>query len=227
MELNMPAAPKLVNRGPAGLLNKTKRVEPPAAPVEVKKEQTFLEKLLAKHPDAAVAKIAPAIASLAVPTDVLVPDPNNARRHPERNMEAIMASLAEHGQVKPIVVREQGMIVMAGNGTMEAAKRLGWKEIAASVVEMDDVQAASYGLADNRTAELATWDFATVSRLERLIAEAGGEMVGWSDDELAALRTVDFSPPEDFPEVDESIEVEHVCPKCGYAFSGGEVVAKE
>ena len=28
------------------------------------------------------------------------------------------------------------------------------------------------------------------------------------------------APPDDFPEFDESIETEHKCPKCGYAWSG-------
>jgi len=30
------------------------------------------------------------------------------------------------------------------------------------------------------------------------------------------------SAPEDFREVDESIDTEHTCPKCGYKWSGGE-----
>jgi rubrerythrin len=32
--------------------------------------------------------------------------------------------------------------------------------------------------------------------------------------------------PSDFPEVDENIETQHVCPKCGYRFSGGETASK-
>ena len=43
-------------------------------------------------------------------------DPRNARRHPERNLESIKASLARFGQQKPIVVDADGVTV-AGNGT--------------------------------------------------------------------------------------------------------------
>jgi rubrerythrin len=32
----------------------------------------------------------------------------------------------------------------------------------------------------------------------------------------------DPTPPEDFKEVDENIETEHSCPKCGYKWSGGK-----
>ena len=63
-----------------------------------------------------------------VPLDSLHLDPANARRHDERNFEAIKGSLARFRQQKPLVVDRNGMI-RAGNGTYLAAKALGWKEI--------------------------------------------------------------------------------------------------
>ncbi len=204
-----PKVVKLVNRGAAGLLNKGKPVVPAAAPVAKPGK---------------INNIAPALCDLTVLIDSLTHDPDNARLHPERNMEAIKTSLTTYGQLKPVVVRREGMVVMAGNGTMAAARELGWTEIAASVVDMTEAQAAGFGLADNRTAELASWDFEVVSRLERLASDAGLPVIGWSTEELEVLRKGSYvAPPEQFPEVDESIETEHVCPKCGYAFSGGEV----
>ena len=44
-------------------------------------------------------------------------DPANARKHSERNIESIMASLRRFGQQKPIVVDKSG-VVRAGNGTL-------------------------------------------------------------------------------------------------------------
>jgi ParB-like chromosome segregation protein Spo0J len=86
-------------------------------------------------------------------------DPNNARTHDKRNLDAIAASLEKFGQRKPIVITPDG-IVLAGNGTMTAAKQLGWKELEVSVTpkEWDYSTAKAYALADNRTAELADWD---------------------------------------------------------------------
>jgi hypothetical protein len=88
----------------------------------------------------------------------LTPDPQNARQHDEKNLKAIQGSLKEFGQRKPIVITEDGVIV-AGNGTVEAAKRLGWLEIQAVRVPGDWTpdQVKAFALADNRTAELAAW----------------------------------------------------------------------
>ena len=178
----VPTKPKLVNRGPAGLLTKS------AKPAEVQ----------AKKPaPPSNNKIAEGLAPLVVDISTLIPDPDNARLHPERNMESIKASLNTYGQTKPIVVREQNSTVMAGNGTMAAAKELGWTKIAAVFIPMTDAEAAGYGVADNRTAELAKWDFEVLGRLEKLVTEAGHDYVGWSAEEIAVLRAADglWTPP--------------------------------
>lgn len=87
-------------------------------------------------------------------------DPNNARKHDQRNLDAIKESLDKFGQRKPIVVTAEG-VVLAGNGTVEAAKALGWDEITVAVApkEWDADTAKAYALADNRSAELADWDY--------------------------------------------------------------------
>jgi ParB-like chromosome segregation protein Spo0J len=56
----------------------------------------------------------------SLPIDQVHADPANARRHPQRNLDAIMSSLARFGQQKPIVIDEQN-ICRAGNGTLAAA----------------------------------------------------------------------------------------------------------
>lgn len=219
---------KLVNRGAAGLLSKAPKKEGEVGQAQA--SPTFLDSLFNRWPDARKAKIDPALRAkkLVVPIASLTPDPLNARRHNERNLQAVQESLAAYGQRSLLTVRKckQGLIVMKGNGTLRAAIEMGWTEIAATVQEMTDAEAAGYGVADNRTAELATWDFATLSVLEKLAAEADLPLAGWSAEEVEAIRIGSFvEPPEDFPEVDENIETEHVCPKCGYAFSGGTVQA--
>jgi ParB-like chromosome segregation protein Spo0J len=88
----------------------------------------------------------------------LTPDPQNARQHDAKNLKAIQGSLTQFGQRKPIVITEAGVIV-AGNGTVEAAKLLGWETIQAVKVPEDwtPAQVKAFAIADNRTAELATW----------------------------------------------------------------------
>jgi ParB-like chromosome segregation protein Spo0J len=107
----------------------------------------------------------------------LTPDPNNARQHDEKNLKAIQGSLKEFGQRKPIVITEDAVIV-AGNGTVEAAKRLGWLEIQAVRVPGDWTpdQVKAFALADNRTAELANWDKEVLATQLLDLEEAGFEI---------------------------------------------------
>lgn len=86
-------------------------------------------------------------------------DPNNARKHDNKNIEAIAQSLKTFGQRKPIVVTENNIIV-AGNGTVTAAQKLGWTKIDVVRIpkDWDANQIKAFALADNRTAELAEWD---------------------------------------------------------------------
>lgn len=130
-----------------------------------------------------------------VDIDTLVPDPDNARVHRERNLEAIKDSLTLYGQVKPLVVRRSTNVVIAGNGTLEAATALGWTKLAVNYVDFDEAQSIGYGLADNRTAELAQWNFEIVARLDRLLVESDHPTVGWTTDELEVLRAADWTPP--------------------------------
>lgn len=91
--------------------------------------------------------------------DQLRQDPNNARTHDKANLEAIAGSLTQFGQRKPIVISQDNTVV-AGNGTVAAAKTLGWEDIQAVRVpaDWDADRIKAFALADNRTAELATWD---------------------------------------------------------------------
>jgi site-specific DNA-methyltransferase (adenine-specific) len=86
-------------------------------------------------------------------------DPTNARRHDSKNLASIEGSLRLFGQRKPIVVTGANVVV-AGNGTLEAAKSLGWTNIDVVRIPIDwtPEQVKAYALADNRTAELAEWD---------------------------------------------------------------------
>lgn len=92
-----------------------------------------------------------------VPIDRLMHDPSNARTHNKANIAAIKGSLAKFGQQKPIVVTKDN-IVIAGNGTLQAARELGWKDIGVVYTHLSGPEAMAYALSDNRTGELADWD---------------------------------------------------------------------
>lgn len=93
----------------------------------------------------------------------LTPDPQNVRTHDAKNLQAIADSLKAFGQRKPIVTAKSNdgsLVVIAGNGTLEAAKALGWTHITIAEVpeDWDADKARAYAIADNRSAELADWD---------------------------------------------------------------------
>lgn len=136
------------------------------------------------------------LSATIVDIDTLVQDPMNARLHPEQNLKAIKHSLTLYGQVKPLVVRRSNNVIVAGNGTHEAAKALGWTKIACVFIELDDTQALGYGLADNKTAELAKWDFEVVARIDKLLEEAKHPVIGFTDSEIEVMRIAVWNPPK-------------------------------
>jgi ParB-like chromosome segregation protein Spo0J len=124
----------------------------------------------------------------SVSIDSVMVDPANVRLHPERNMETIKASLARFGQQKPLVV-DGDNIVRAGNGTLEAARALGWSDIKIIRTPLKGSEATAYAIADNRSSELAEWDDTALATTLRALQSEEFDLgaVGYDDDELSDL----------------------------------------
>jgi ParB-like chromosome segregation protein Spo0J len=128
-----------------------------------------------------------------LPITDISPDPANARTHGERNLEQIKASLRRFGQQKPIVI-DGNKIVRAGNGTLAAARSLGWTTIACVRSDLIGAEMTAYAIADNRAAELAGWDEEILSAV--LEDPAIGD-VGFNDAEIEKMAAkFDDSPAE-------------------------------
>lgn len=129
----------------------------------------------------------------------LANDPANARKHDDRNIEAIKASLQRFGQQKPIVVDSSG-VVRAGNGTLQAAKALGWETIECVVTDLKGAEATAYAIADNRSAELAEWDDDVLTATLQSLADEDPSLLvdaGFDEKELARLVAQTAEPLED------------------------------
>ena len=148
----------------------------------------------------------------------LVFDPVNARKHDSRNLEAIKGSLTRFGQQKPIVVDAKG-VVLAGNGTLAAAKALGWTDIWVKVSDLDTVNASAYSLADNRTAELAEWDDEILQQQLAALELAGFDTAildfdlpseeeggGLDGDYTAKIEAPIYTPKGDKPALSELVD---------------------
>ena len=159
----------------------------------------------------------------------LVPDPKNRRKHTPRNVGMIVDALHKVGAGRSIVIDENNE-VLAGNATIEAAGEAGITQLKVVDASGDEIvavrrtglttdQKRDLAIFDNRTGELAEWD---VDQLLQDV-EAGVDLSAlFSDDELEALmKDATRAAPDEFAEVDETLPVEHHCPKCGYEWSGG------
>ena len=120
------------------------------------------------------------IQSLAISS--LVPYPTNPRRG---DVDAIAASLQVHGQYRPIVVQESSRQVLAGNHTMKAAKKLGWKKIKVVMVNVSDDEARKIVLADNRLTDLAQYNEPLLKSLLEALPDLEG--TGFTDAEMQSL----------------------------------------
>lgn len=83
-------------------------------------------------------------------------------KNPRKNddaVDAVVESIRQCGYCSPILVDENN-VILAGHTRYKALQKLGWKE--AEVVVRDgltDEQKRKYRLLDNKTNELASWDF--------------------------------------------------------------------
>lgn len=137
----------------------------------------------------------------SIPIEKLTFDPSNARAHSDANLSAISQSLKEFGQRKPIVVNADNVIV-AGNGTVEAAKSLKWSTISVVRIPADwsIEQQMAFALADNRSAELAEWD---VTVLDNQLQELTFHEI---DVQALGFAAVEMPPDSDWSDLNDAVK---------------------
>ena len=120
----------------------------------------------------------------------LVPYEKNPRKIPEEAINAVAESIKEFGFKNPILI-DKNNVIIAGHTRRLASLKLGLKEVPCVIVDdLTPQQIKALRLADNKTNELAGWDF--------------GEL----DLELADLGDMDMERfGFDLPELDEPTEV--------------------
>lgn len=109
--------------------------------------------------------------SMTVPMADLTPYYRNPRKG---DLDALVESLKAHGQYRPIVVNKGTQTgrpneIAAGNHTYHAAKRLRWKNIARTFIDVDEDTLTRIVLVDNRTSDLGEYyDRELATMLEEL-----------------------------------------------------------
>lgn len=89
---------------------------------------------------------------------MLRPYKRNSRKHSDAQVEQIAESIRRFGFLSPVLIDAEDGII-AGHGRVLAAKRLGMGSVPCLRIEhLTDEQKRAYIIADNRIAELSSWD---------------------------------------------------------------------
>ena len=168
--------------------------------------------------------IAADLRALAFPISELRLAPDNARAHADADIDAVAESLRLHRQQKPVVAKRtyRGLrnAVLAGNGTLQAAGRLGWTHLAVAWFDGTDDEARKYAYRDNLTQEKSRWDGAQL----RADADAGLDLLslGFDGVTLADLHGKDAPTPKFEPEASghrlDELADNTTCPACGHSW---------
>lgn len=150
----------------------------------------------------------------AVSVDSLIPYALNSRTHSDEQVAQIAASIREFGFTNPVLVDDENNLI-AGHGRLLAARKLKLSEVPAVIVTgLDDRKRRALVIADNKLALNAGWDDEALKvELEDLAGDFG-DLMGFSEDELAELLKGDeasdgLTDEDAVPEVpEEPITVE-------------------
>lgn len=132
--------------------------------------------------------------------DELIPYASNPRIN-DGAVDAVANSIREFGFKVPIIIDSKNVIV-AGHTRLKASRKLGLAEVPCVIADdLTEEQIRAFRLADNKTAELADWDFGKLKEELDGIALDMGDF-GFEDFTLEDLENV----KEDGFDVDEELQ---------------------
>lgn len=140
---------------------------------------------------------------------------NNPRNN-DNAVAAVAASIEQFGFKVPIVIDKDGVIV-TGHTRLKAAKQLGLQTVPCIIADdLTEEQIRAFRLADNKTGELAGWDF---EKLEEELAQLSDMNMG----EFGFTMSDDVDIDEFFTDEEEGEKKEKEpqrvkCPHCGEEF---------
>ncbi len=155
----------------------------------------------------------------------LAQNPKNWRAHPKAQQDALRGLLAEIGYADALLARElsDGQLMLI-DGHLRAETTPD-SIVPVLVLDVDEAEAAKLLLTLDPLAAMADADTAKLDALLREVQTSNEALAGMLDElaqESGVIPAEGQAMPDDFKEVDENIETEHACPKCGYRWSGGE-----
>ncbi len=122
---------------------------------------------------------------------------NNPRNN-DKAVDAVAASIKEYGFSQPIVVDSDSVIIV-GHTRLKAAQKLGLERVPVVVAShLTPEQVRAYRIADNKTAEIAEWNYDLCrSNCRHCRSELRPRFTGFNAEELAKL--LDTGSMKDLP----------------------------
>ena len=154
-----------------------------------------------------------------VSTTELIQYENNPRNN-DSAVDAVANSIKAFGFKQPIVIDKNNVIV-CGHTRYKAALKLGLDSVPCIVADdLTPEQIKAFRLADNKVAELASWDYQKLDEELAFIADLSSEVFDVDMEEFgfADLPVVDWDRVDDLTEENykEPATTKLKCPKCGH-----------
>jgi ParB-like chromosome segregation protein Spo0J len=106
-----------------------------------------------------------------LPLSSIKGNPNNAREHDRKQLAKLARSIQNFGFITPVVVDETGEL-LCGHARVSAARELNIQAIpAVRACHLSESQKRAFVLADNRLAELASWNATSLKRELQFLSE--------------------------------------------------------
>lgn len=153
-----------------------------------------------------------------VDIDLLVENPRNPNRHPEKQVELLAKIMKHQGWRSPIVVSNRSGFIVKGHGRLAAAKLNGWTQ--APVDHQDYVNEADEWadmVADNKIAELSSSDMNMIVEDSKLFQDLDLELLGMPDFDITTLNSIANTSAE--LDTDSFTKFVRECPKCGFEWN--------
>lgn len=100
-----------------------------------------------------------------VSIDELIPYDNNPKLHDDKQIDQVARSIKEFGFNDPIAINSGSNVIITGHARLEAAKRLGLKEVPVIKLDhLDEYERRAYGIAHNKLNLLTGFDDKILSK---------------------------------------------------------------
>jgi len=149
--------------------------------------------------------------------DALTPDPQNAKEHPDWQIEQIKKSIEQFGNNDPVAVWGEQNLIVEGHGRYEALKALGYDTV--ECIRLDDLsdeERRAYALVHNKLTMNSGFIPEALDLSLESIGEIDMSLFGFDTNKPLEGSEDDFFADQDDIDFDKESNTKKItCPNCG------------